>query len=328
MTYPPDPQQGWQGGAPQQPSGPGYGGGYDPNAGYGPDPYTPQPGYPGADPTSGPGYVPPQQPGYGQPASGAPAYGQPAYGQPGYEQPGYEQPGYGQPAYGQPAYGQPGGYGAPGYLPPGAPPPQKKGRTGLIVGIVVGVVVLLLCGVGGTFAAVALTGDDDPSPRPSTVTAGPTTGTPTPSPSAEVSDGPQLAAFADPALKDFARNGANKADSCKRTTSTPSDASESVQCTFDGGYSILYIRYNSESARDSYATSARGGFKGDTLIVDSDTTWTDPNGTRNGVLITGYQAKDQTRFLYWDDQDAPVSGEVFTDSKERYEVDAFWRKYR
>ena len=101
-----------------------------------------------------------------------------------------------------------------------------------------------------------------------------------------------------------------------------------MQCSFDDGYSILYIRYNSTTARDSYASSARNGFKNDTLIVDSDTTWSDPSGSRDGVLITGYQAKDQTRFLYWDAEDAPVSGEVFTSSKERFEVDAFWRKYR
>jgi hypothetical protein len=91
---------------------------------------------------------------YGQPSSGGP-YGQPSSGGP-----------YGQPSSGGP-YGQPPGYppagppptqqfGQPGAQPygvlPPIPPPPKR-RTGLIIGIVVGalVLVLLLCGVGGVF---------------------------------------------------------------------------------------------------------------------------------------------------------------------------------
>ncbi|WP_163571663.1 hypothetical protein [Fodinicola feengrottensis] len=90
--------------------------------------------------------------GYGQPAqaSGPPGYGQPASGPPGYGQPASGPPGgYGQPASGPPGYGQP-PFGQPGYP---APPVQKRSSTGLIIGIVAGVLVLLLCigAVGGYF---------------------------------------------------------------------------------------------------------------------------------------------------------------------------------
>ncbi|MFJ7210308.1 hypothetical protein [Amycolatopsis sp. NPDC098790] len=73
----------------------------------------------------------PPPPPYGQ--------GQPGYGQQGPypQQPGYPPPGY-QPQ-GYPGYGP--GYGAP------MPPPPKKKRTGLILGIVGAVVVLLGAGI-------------------------------------------------------------------------------------------------------------------------------------------------------------------------------------
>lgn len=97
---------------------------------------------------------PPQQPGpygsgpYGQPAGG---YGQQpdGYGQ----QP--NQPGYGQQ---QPGYSTPpGGFGQPGYGgPPGfGGPPPKKTRTGLIIGLVVALVVILGGGAGAYFVFFA-----------------------------------------------------------------------------------------------------------------------------------------------------------------------------
>jgi len=103
-----------------------------------------------------------QPPGhYGQPGSYGDPYGQPSgppaggYGDP-YGQPGYQYP-YGQPDAPQPGgYGGPAGYGGPGYPPTGMPPqafppppvPRKR-RTGLIIALVAGAMVLLLCGVGG-----------------------------------------------------------------------------------------------------------------------------------------------------------------------------------
>jgi hypothetical protein len=110
MAYPPQ-QPGFD--PNQQPPQGGQPGGYSPQQpGYGQQP--PQPGY-GQQPGFG---QQPQQPGYGQQSP------QPGFGQ----QP--QQPGYGA----QPGYGQPGG---------GLPPTPKKSKTGLIVGIAGGAVVLL-----------------------------------------------------------------------------------------------------------------------------------------------------------------------------------------
>ncbi|KDN18245.1 hypothetical protein [Amycolatopsis rifamycinica] len=77
-----------------------------------------------------------------------PPYGQGQQGYPGYPQ---QQPGYPPP---QPGYPQQQGY-PPGYPPPGYPPagygapvpPPKKKRTGLILGIIGGVAVLLGAGI-------------------------------------------------------------------------------------------------------------------------------------------------------------------------------------
>lgn len=113
---------------PQQP-------GFDPNQQQ--PQYGQQPGY---------GQQPPQQPaGFNQP-SGVPQ--QPGYGQP-QQQPGYgvppQQPGYGQTP--QAGFGQQPGYGAPqqqpGFGSP-LPPAPKKSKTGLIVGVGAGALVLIV----------------------------------------------------------------------------------------------------------------------------------------------------------------------------------------
>ncbi|MFB9683138.1 hypothetical protein [Amycolatopsis plumensis] len=97
-----------------------------------------------------------QQPPYGQGQQGYPGYPQQ---QPGYPpQQGYpQQPGYPpQQGYPQPGYPPQHGFPPPGYPPVGygAPvPPPKKKRTGLILGIVGAVVVLLGAGIPlGIFA--------------------------------------------------------------------------------------------------------------------------------------------------------------------------------
>lgn len=186
----------------QQPGqGPGQFGPQGPGGPQGPTPYgsspTPPPQTPtyGSSPTPPPQYgapqppYPPQQPGYGA----QPGYGQPGpYGapQPPYTPPqqfGAQQPTYGSPSggTGQPGYAsqpqftppqQP--YGAPQGQPPnphgqapgawspaaGLPPaPPKKSKTGLIVGVIALVVVL----VGGAGLWLAL--------RPKTTTATGTT---------------------------------------------------------------------------------------------------------------------------------------------------------
>ncbi len=147
MTYPPQQPGGYgqdpygqQGGYPQ--SGPqpqqGYPGGqqYGQQGQYGQDPYGQQGGYP----QSGP------QPQQGYPG-GTQQFGQPdAYGQ--------QQDPYGQQQGGYSAYPQEGGYGEP---------PKKK-KTGLIVGIAIGAVVLI---GGGTGLIIALnSGDDGKSAAP------------------------------------------------------------------------------------------------------------------------------------------------------------------
>src|SRR3954467_5793939 len=158
MSYPPSYPP--YGSDPQQPGG--YGDPYG-QPQYGQQPgQQPQYGSPyGQPPQSGPPYG--QQPGYdpygqppqsGPPQSGPPQYGQPQSGAP------YGQPGYGQPQYGQPQYGQ---YPGAGAYPP-APPP-KKSRTGLIIGLVGGGLVLLLClGVGAFLVLPKLAGGDDRTP--------------------------------------------------------------------------------------------------------------------------------------------------------------------
>ncbi|MFD4398769.1 hypothetical protein [Kitasatospora sp. NPDC058397] len=111
-----------------------------------PQPYGGQPPY--GPPQPPPPYGAPQQPPqYGYPPQDGQPYGvpQPPYGTP--QQPyGAPQPPYGYPP--QAPYGQPG--------QPGYPPPPKKGRTGLVVGLVVGALVL----GGGGFAAWKFLGDD------------------------------------------------------------------------------------------------------------------------------------------------------------------------
>ncbi|MFF2038834.1 hypothetical protein ACFVVX_00260 [Kitasatospora sp. NPDC058170] len=110
-----------------------------------PQPYGGQPQYGAPQPQPPYGGQPPQygapQPQYGYPQQGAPA---PQYGAP--------QPQYGAP---QPQYGVPpqAPYGGPGY--PMAPPP-KKGKAGLVIGLVIGALVL----GGGGFGLYKLLGGD------------------------------------------------------------------------------------------------------------------------------------------------------------------------
>lgn len=105
----------------------------------------PQPSY--QQPQAAPVWQPPMPTWPGQPTSGVP--GQPTSGWPaqypqGAYPPGAYPPGQ-PPVAGQPA--PPGGY-PPGWSPVQQPP--KKKRTGLIIGVIAGV-LLLFCGVAGGF---------------------------------------------------------------------------------------------------------------------------------------------------------------------------------
>lgn len=126
------PTQAWQGGPGGPPPPPGPQGGHQqpPQIWQNP-PATPQPGAPAGPPPSYGYPQPPQQPQY------------PHQPNP-YAQPAPPQPGYGYPQQ-------------PGYPMPPAPPTSGKGKTGLIVGIVAGIVAIALLGVG----IVYVTSDDD-----------------------------------------------------------------------------------------------------------------------------------------------------------------------
>ncbi|MEV6879222.1 hypothetical protein [Amycolatopsis sp. NPDC051128] len=161
MTYPPQ-QPGGYGqqpgpyGRPQQPGGHPQSGA-QPQPGYGgtqqfgqPDPYggTQQFGQPGP-------YGGPQQGGYPPQTGPQPQQGHPQYGQ---QDPWGQQQGFG----GNDPYGG-GGFGD-------APPPKKK-KTGLIVGIAIGAVVLV--GGGVTALVLALNGDDGNTAAPAANSSSP-----------------------------------------------------------------------------------------------------------------------------------------------------------
>ncbi|WP_114561531.1 hypothetical protein [Desertihabitans aurantiacus] len=137
------------------------------------DQHPPQPGRPGFQAPGGPGgqpgYGPGQQPpGHGQPGPqqpGQPGQWQPGQAQPGQWQPGQgQQPGFGQApgaAGGQPWQQRPGQPGGPGQQPPGYGPtpggpgqPPRKNRTGLIIGIAAGALVVVLLATIGVVAAL------------------------------------------------------------------------------------------------------------------------------------------------------------------------------
>lgn len=146
----------WQ---PQQQPGQPYPGQPHPGQPQPGQPYG-QPGQPYGQPAQPYGAPPPAQP-YGQPVSGQPygsppPYGQPVSGQPGSPYPGQPMPGQAMP--GQPIPGQMPGqpYGFPGQPPFGAPAPQR--RTGLIVGLIA--VVVVLVGGGIAFAVTRGGGSD------------------------------------------------------------------------------------------------------------------------------------------------------------------------
>ena len=163
----PDPATGYpqygiepQPGAGQPPAG---------NPGWGPPPGQGDQGYPpGYPPPPGQAYPPNQGQGYppGYPPNPGQGYPpNPNQGYPGQPQPGQSQPG--QPGPLPPTY-----YGAepqypPGYLPPIDPPKRRGGGRTLAIVAGVVVLVLVLCGVGGTYLlheAGSGTESDNPEP--------------------------------------------------------------------------------------------------------------------------------------------------------------------
>ncbi|GAA0642194.1 hypothetical protein GCM10010174_75930 [Kutzneria viridogrisea] len=157
MTYPP-----------QQPGQPDpYG--QQPQQ-YGQQPWGQQPtGYPqsGGFPQQQPGGYPqqpanPQQP-YGQPQPQQ--YGQqPGWGQQPGEQQQFGQQPYGQPQPGEQQFGQNPGWAQqqPQFGQPYGQPPAKRKRTGLIIGVIAAVVLVLGGGVGAYFLFFTKNAQSDP----------------------------------------------------------------------------------------------------------------------------------------------------------------------
>lgn len=135
---------------------------YDPQQ-YPPDQYPPA-RYPPAQypaPSPSPGgyppsqYPPPQHPSYGGGQYGSGQYGGGQYGS------GQYGGDYGEGQYGQ--YGQYGG--VPGGWPTGSPPapPPRRRRTGLVIGLVAGGLVLVLCLGGLAFLGLRIANESDAS---------------------------------------------------------------------------------------------------------------------------------------------------------------------
>lgn len=203
---------------------------------------------------------------------------------------------------------------------PGGPFSPPKRRVGLIVGAVVAVVLVLAAVVIG-----ALVSRDDSQPA----AAG--SQTPTPTASASRSDPPLLAMFNDPDLREFARRGVATATGCEAVTASVAPSShttEAVKCNFAGGYRVYFTRYQTVADRDAYATSAKRGFAGGIEVIDGNTFWTDDAGVKQGTYLTGYSRKGSTRFLYWDIQGKPLSGQVFATSTDAGAAETFWKGIR
>ena len=203
---------------------------------------------------------------------------------------------------------------------PGGPFSPRRSRAGLVIGIVVAVLLVLAAIVVWVF----LSQDDSPpaaTPSP----------TPSPSASASPSDPPLLAMFNDPDLREFARRGAATATGCEAVTASvapTSHATEAVKCNFAGGYRVYFTRYQTVADRDAYATSAKRGFAGGIEVIDGNTFWTDDAGVKQGTYLTGYSRKGSTRFIYWDIQGKPLSGQVFATSTDAKAAETFWKGIR
>lgn len=225
-----------------------------------------------------------------------------------------------------PAYGPSSGSAYGGY-----PPPPKGRRTGLIAGVLAGVLALLLVvggvgwfafrdsgsGTAGPSASVDPSGDD-------TVQSGPTPAT-SASVSASGTTGPGFAAFQDPELREFASRGIRTAAKC--TAKTPAAVGkgldEAVLCEYTNAFTVLYVRYSSNSERDVYSNSAKNGLGG-RFVVDKNTTW-DTDGAKKGNFVGAKDTGNGTRFVYWDSFTEPVSGELITKTSSAEQAEQFWK---
>jgi hypothetical protein len=251
---------------------------------------------------------------------------QPGYGPPGYDRglPGYD-PGY---APGPPGYGPP-GYGPPGYVP--GPPPDKSRKWAYIFG---GILVLVICAGGGFYGAYALTQSTAkvpsaaPSPPPVLASDSPApvpSAPPSPSevPSADPSAGVPGQVFADPELRDFAGNAAQNAQCQEQPPGDFAGVTEVVNCQFSN-FTVRYLKFDSGAGRDQYAQRVRDGLDGQ-LDVQRNSVWTNRRGERQGRFIAGSQENDTRQYVYWNSDNAAVSGELVIGGSRRSDAEQAWR---
>jgi hypothetical protein len=296
MSYPSDPASGYR---------PGSGAGYR------------------GEPTA---YPPPNPDTQVLPSGPYIAAGNPTRVQPGYVQPGYVQPGY-PPG--------PPGYGPPGYFP--GPPPDKSRKWAYIFG---GILVLVICAGGGFYGAYALTqstakvpgpaantppviASDSPAPVPSEPPSPSDVPSPSGVPSADPPVGVPGQVFADPELRDFAGDAVRNAQCQEQPPGDFAGVTEVVNCQFSN-FTVRYLKFDSGAGRDQYAQQVRDGLDGQ-LDVQRNSAWSNRRGERQGLFIAGSQGNDTRQYVYWNSDNAAVSGELVIGGSQRSDAERAWR---
>jgi hypothetical protein len=306
-------------------------------------------------PPSAPGYVqgppgpyspPPPPPGYGSP----PGYGPPPAGYP------PTQPGYGGPPPGGPP---PGGYPPPGYGY-GAPPPKRGGRSGLLIGLLVLLIVVAL-GVGAMYAAhlgpfataqvvptpshtpqatikatatptvaptptlIAVT----PSPTPTIPPTLPPTLPPTPSPSFPPTIGPS-GSPSDAQAELLSHVPPTIAASCSPTTAT-GGAIAAVACLAgdNSAFAVTYALYPDQATMQAEYDSDKDTFAAD---AGSDSCEKKANWpSEYGYTIANVHVGRVFCFslfglpeIYWTDERYSILSNAFTATETEAALYSFW----
>jgi hypothetical protein len=218
-------------------------------------------------------------------------------------------------------------------------PPPRRDRSRLVFGVLAGVVALLICAGGGFYATYSFTQgaiESDskgaaiqPTPEPSLPIPSPTvepTESPSPTPTPSATTPPAVAApFQDPELRGFAGRVAENGSACRSEAAGGfANVTEAVTCRFDNGFTVRYLKFRNQNARDGYAESVRDGLNGQ-LDVARDSFWS-TRGRRQGVFVAGSENDGSTQYLYWNSLDNAVSGELIVASDDRREAERFWKR--